>query len=309
MSAVRICLFRWGGVVLPLLSGMWFSSFIFPLNHGAGAQVSASQFALLIGLSMSIAAFTLVSLFLSHANILNQKIGHVGLLAAGMDDVFFWIVFGGMLVFYQNNEMIKINESILFAVYLFCLIFVFPRIVREIVKRIKSAATMMGFLVVGCFLSAIIADAVDLHQICGAFAFGLMLPRDNPLILQVRSDLDNFVTIFLLPVFFAKIGAMANIALFTNSSVIVFGVLATIIAFATKFLGVYTSSRLIGYHKYESAFLASLLNMRGVVEVVMMKVAWEVGLITIETFTVLIIMALATTWLATALALYFKEYI
>ena len=298
-----------GSIILPFCCGLFIAKYLYFYNKGSDTAVPFFQFSIIIGLSISISAFSLISMFLSHTNLVHKKISQITLLAAATDDIFFWVIFGAIIIHFQTNNIIMINESIIFVTYIILLIFVFPRLVRYIANRINSAQQMLGFIVCGCFLSAILADSVDLHQVFGGFIFGLMLPRDNPHVLLIRNRLEDFVNVILLPIFFAKIGAMANINIITNQKIILIGLILALIAFSTKFIGAYVSSRLLHISKYESAFLASLLNIRGVVEIVMIKVAWEIGLINLNILTIFIIVAMVTTWVATWLAICFKRFL
>ena len=294
-------------VLTPFICGFLCAPWIYPLNADATLHLSLLQFSLLLGISISIAAFSLTSLFLSHSHMIQKRISHIALLCASMDDVLFWLIFGSLLLYFQTNAIVKINESLIFSIYIASLIFIFPPLVRKIANRIQSERSMLAFLILGCFASAICADAVDLHQIFGAFAFGLMLPNENPLILTLRSRLEVFISVLMLPVFFAKLGAVVDISMITNKHILWLGLILSVIAFCAKFIGVYFGARLLKYPTYEAAFLSSVLNIRGIVEVVVMKIAWEVGLISFQIFTILIIVAIFTGWFATTVALHFKK--
>lgn len=296
-------------IIFPFAGGAWFAKNLYYLNASAVVHIKFPQFALLIGLTMSIAAFALVSLFLSHAHLLHKKISHLALLAASIDEVFYWLIFAFVLLYFQTNNILKVSKSVIFSCYMLGIIFIFPSLVKHIVSRIRNTRTMLGFLIIGCFISAVLADAVNLHQIFGGFVFGLMLPRNNRHIIQLRSRIEDFITVLLLPIFFAKIGAVADISIITNTNILWLAIIVTLISFVGKFSGVFISGKILGYKHHETAFLASVLNIRGVVEVVMMKVVWEVGIISLQIFTILILMALTSTWIATTSALYFKKFL
>lgn len=288
-----------GGIVL--------AHYIYPLNKQAAVSLTLSEFSFLIGLACSIAAFSLVSLFIAHTNLLSRRIAHVALLSAASDDVIFWLLFAGILLYFQTNLIIRVDEILLMILYLLTLIFVFPRLIHMIVAKITSTRAMLGFMIGGCFVSAILADAVNLHQIFGSFIFGLLLPRDNPHIAEIRVRMEDLVNVVLLPIFFAQIGSIANIAIIKEFNMVLIGILFSLIIFMTKAGGVYFSSRFLNYKPQEAVFLAGVLNFRGIVEVVTLKVAWGIGLITIQVMTVLIIMCLITNLIATYIAFLTKN--
>lgn len=295
------------GIILPFICGMFLARYIYPLNAKATLALTPNQFGVLIGLSMSITAFSLVTLFIDHSHLLDKRISFVAILAGATNDVVFWLILGGLLLYFQANNIVRINQSLLLVGYLISVVWIFPKIIRYCIARINSNKAMLGFLIGGCFISAILADAVNLHQIFGGFVFGLLLPHDNHYISKIRESMDDLINVFLLPIFFAMIGAIANIAVIHDLNIIWIGLGLSVVSFSAKYLATYFSSRVLDYTSSESSFLAAILNIRGVIEIVTLKVAWELGLVSQEVMTIVIIIALVTNWLATTAAFYFQK--
>lgn len=137
-----------------------------------------------------------------------------------------------------------------------------------------------------------------------------MLPRDNATITQIRINLEEFITVFFLPIFFAEVGILANTDLLADIHLLPLSLFVSVVAFASKFLSVFIPNSYIYKNSYgESAFLASLLNIRGVTEIIMMKIFYEIGFISTPIFTIFVVSAILTTWCATSLVFYFRKYV
>lgn len=294
--------------IVPFICGMITGPFIY--HYNVLAPINEFEFSLVVGLCMSIASLSLISLFLNQTNLISKSIGHVGLMAAGIDDLLFWIVYGGLLLALQKDEIIRYNLFWTFSIYVISMTYIFPRLIRYITSHIKSTVATLAFILCGCLISCVIADSANIHQVFGAFVFGLMLPRKNKLITEVCKNLEEFITVFFLPIFFAQVGILAKINIIDNTNLLLMGLIISLIAFASKFFAVYIPNSYIYKHpEGESAFLASLLNIRGVTEIIMMRVFHEIGFISTQIFTIFVVSAMVTTWCATSLVFYFRKYI
>lgn len=296
-------------ILVPLVCGILISPLIYKFNKQVPIPIPPLIFGIFIGLTISIASLSLVSLFLHHSNLFNQKISQFAMFIASTDNIIFWLIFCVLLVYLQQNNIGQVNSALFFIGYLLLIIFVLPRIVSFITARIKSYMVMLSFVLIGCFLSSVIADVANVHQVFGGFIFGMMIPRNNKYIIEIENSLEGFVNVVLLPIFFANIGAMTKLNVITDMKIIWLGLLIAAIAFTSKFVSVYLSSRMLGYYNRESLFMASLLNIRGAAEIVLLKVGWEIGIISIHVFSILVIMAMVTSWIASSSALYFKRFI
>lgn len=297
-------------ISIPLLVGFFFAPLL--VKYDATTHVNASTmttFSIFIGIAVSMTAFPLLSLFISHTNLINSKIGNLAVLCGSVDEVVFWLLLGAVLILSQKSEVLghyAINGAIAYAVFI---IFAAPRIIKFFCSKISSNRNMLGFMLIGCFLSAILADIVNLHEIFGAFLFGLLLPMDNHHVQKAREQINEFIVLMLLPIYFVKSGMLTNFHIMFNEKIIILSILITLIAIVGKFTGAFVTGRMLGYTKAESILLGSLLNMRGIIEVVILNIGLELDIISKSIYSMLIIMTIISNFLATTISLQINKKI
>ncbi len=265
------------------------------------------MFEVFIGLAVSMTAFPVLSMFLKHTHLVNTNIGSLALLCGFVDEIFLWIILGVILIFSQQNTIIHSLAPLGFMAYLVFIIGIAPRILAYIVPRIKKESTMLGFLIIGCFASAALADSVDLHQIFGGFLFGLILPRDNEMINGLRKNLFLLINTILLPIYFVETGVAANVVISFNYTTILMIVIFSLIALLGKFGGSFITGKFMGMSNNESTMLGSLLNMRGIIEVILLNIGLNIGIINDKIYTILLVMAMVCTFFASSLSLYLRK--
>jgi Kef-type K+ transport system membrane component KefB len=160
----------------------------------------------------------------------------------------------------------------------------------------------LAFVVAGLMIAARITEAIGVHALFGAFLFGVLVPHDSRLARTLTHRFDALLSVLLLPAFFALAGMRTHIGLLAGADAwLAFGL---ILAVATlgKFGGTVAAARLGGLHWRSAASLGVLMNTRGLMELIVLNVGLDLGVITPTLFTMLVLMALATTF-ATAPAL------
>lgn len=296
------------GIGVPLIIGFFFAPLLVkydPATHVTAATLPT--FSIFIGIALSMTAFPLLALFISHTDLINSKIGNLAVLCGSVDEVVFWLLLGSVLILSQRSEVLgsyAIYGAISYGMFM---IFAAPRIIKFITARITSTRTMLGFMLIGCFLSAVLADIVNLHEIFGAFLFGLLVPADNQYIKKAREQINEFITLMLLPIYFVKSGMLTSFHVMLSEKIIILGIIVTLIAIIGKFSGAFITGRILGYTKTESVLLGSLLNMRGIIEVVILNIGLELDIISPSIYSMLIIMTLISNFLATTISLHINK--
>lgn len=265
------------------------------------------MFKVFVGLAVSMTAFPILSMFLTHTNLTNTVVGRIALLCGFVAEIVFWVVLGIILVTTQKNMTFTWFKPFDIVFYIIFITLVAPRLISYIVSKIKTERTMLGFMVVGCFAFAALADTVDLHQVFGGFIFGLLLPRGNPLIDAIRIRLSDLVNVTLLPIYFVQTGIVANIHFAVDPLTLYLAGVFTLIALVGKFSGGFITGKILGLSNSDSSMLGSLLNMRGIIEIVLLNVGLDIGLISEKMYTILIIMTLICTFIATTFSLKFGK--
>ncbi|MCC2625311.1 MAG: hypothetical protein K0R14_1184 [Burkholderiales bacterium] len=297
-------------LVIPFIIGYLCSVFIVHI-HLASEVGKRDQllFDLFFALAMSMTAFPLLSMFLANNSRINKRIAHLALFCASTSEVVFWVMLGFVLIYFQHSAVLINLRPFDILFYLVFIIGVAPRLIRYVVGKITSIRGMLGFILVGCLLSAALSDLVDLHQVFGGFIFGVLLPRDNELVKKIHNRMSDLITSLLLPAYFFATGMNTNLNFIWNPTTIILIIGITMIASISKFGGAFATGRLMGYNMKESALLGSLLNMRGVFEIMLLNIGFEIGIINNQIYTILIIMTLLATFSSTMLSPWFNNFV
>lgn len=295
-------------MLVPFILGVAFVPKLIQLGYvNQHQQEHIITFAIFIGLSLSMAAFPIVSMFIGQTNLIKSSIGQFALFIAAIDEIIFWCVLVVILIYFQQNGIINTYHPIYAFSYLLFVFLVVPHLIKLITDSIKSQRAMLGFMIGGCLISTTLAEAANLHPVIGGFLFGIMLPRENLFIKHIRHQLNDFVNIILLPIYFVKTGMDATLQVSFNLTTIYVGGMFTIIALLGKFVGSYLTGKILGYTQQESALLGFILNIRGVLEIALLNLGLEVGFISNEIYSTLIIMTLITTWIATSATMWLHK--
>ncbi len=260
-----------------------------------------------LGLTVSVTSLSMITMFINYSYFKFSKVGKLAIFTASIGEIAFWLIFGVILIYFQQNETLVLERSIGLAVYVVFLLHVAPKLIKYFVSKIETQIAMLWFLIIGCLISAVIADMVNLHQVFGGFIFGVLLPKHNVLINKVRAQLDSFVSIILLPVFFVKTGMDASVNIKFDSVSIYLSIIFIVIVIIAKYGSAIIGGKLAHISVKDSFVLGSFMSIRGVTEIAILSVGREIGLINQNTFTALVVMVMVTTWLGTNITTYYNS--
>jgi Kef-type K+ transport system membrane component KefB len=263
--------------------------------------------AVFIGIAVSMSTFSILIMFVNNTKLSYTKIGKLAIFCATFEEATFWMVFAIILTFFQKNAELSLSPLSILAGYVIFVLFILPYLIRYMVNKITSEVIMLGFIVGGCLLSAVLADFVNLHQIFGGFIFGALLPKDNILIRKFREYLLEFIIIILLPIYFVKTGIDASANLSFDYITIVISLIFILVSLLGKYGAAFLAGKMWSFTNKEVIILGSLLSIRGTMEVAILNVGKEVGLIQSKLYGGLVIMTLVTTWIATTVSLYVNK--
>jgi Kef-type K+ transport system membrane component KefB len=276
------------GTVVPFAFGLVLALALYPTHH----QKSLLPFALFIGASMSITAFPVLARILIERGLYETPLGVVAMASAAGDDVLTWATLALVVAIVSATGGLSLPYiaalSALFAWLLVAL--VRPRLTR-FADRPADTATL-SVTVVGLFACAWLTSAVGVHEIFGAFVAGAIFPRGR-LAREVEAKLDP-VAVLLLPVFFVTTGLGVDIGRIGWEGAWQLG-LVVVVACAGKVLGAGGAARATGVAGREALGLGVLMNTRGLTELVVVSIGRDLGVLDARLFTVLVLMAVATT--------------
>src|SRR5947209_14839735 len=287
------------GILLPLILGASLAFRLYPAF--AGPKATQVSFMLLVGTAMAITAFPVLARLLTEKKMLGTRIGTLALTCAAVDDVMAWCLLALVIAVVHargvTSGLITIGLTLLF-------IGVMLGIVRPLFayasRRIPRPNLLVALTLVLLLLSAYTTDVIGIHPVFGAFTMGVILPRRASFIEQVRS-LDQVNNVVFLPLFFVSSGLRTQIGLISAPALWLICLLVVVIACFGKILGGMLSVRWMGESWRESLTLGVLMNTRGLVELIVLNIGLDLGVLSPVLFAMLVIMAVLTTMMASPL--------
>jgi Kef-type K+ transport system membrane component KefB len=268
--------------------------------------IGSTPFVLFLGIAMSITAFPVLARILEERNLQGTALGTTAILCAAVDDVVAWslLAFALALIGGQDAPSSVLLRLTGLVVYLVVMLAVIRPLGAYLVRRRgKPVLTLelLGLVVAGALLSAAATDRVGVHPLFGAFLAGVCFPRVPEWQLALRERLDMLVSVLLLPLFFALTGMRTRLDLLNDGAMWLWAAVVLFAAVFGKMGGAALAARWTGQSWRDAAALGALLNTRGLVELIVLNIAYTVGAFTPTLFTMLVVMALVTTMLTTPL--------
>jgi len=260
-------------------------------------------FALFIGVAMSITAFPVLARILVERGMQRTPIGALVLACAAVDDVLGWSVLALALASLGTQGELTDVPVILLATVAFAVFMALvakPLVLDRMVARYHRAGALTPGLLAAILgaiaICAWATQAIGVHFVFGAFALGVVFPRDRGLELRARlnEQLEPVVAVLLLPVFFILPGLGMNVRALGWEQLGEFAVILAV-ACSGKFLGAAGMAKLQGFDWRQSGAIGTLMNTRGVMELVVLNVGLTAGVIDLELYTLLVLMAITTT--------------
>jgi Kef-type K+ transport system membrane component KefB len=259
-----------------------------------------------MGVAMSITAFPVLARILTDRRMENTELGVVALSCAAIDDVTAWCLLA-FVVGIAKMEMGSAVQTIVMAVAYIAIMFA---IVRPLAIRYLGHDSdhpprrMAVWVLVALLFSALTAEWIGIHAIFGAFLLGAIIPHDSDVAVDFRHKLEDIVKILLLPAFFAYTGMRTEIGLVSGWQAWMFCAVIIFVATLGKFGGTLAAARFTGLDWRLSSALGILMNTRGLMELIVLNIGLELGVISPKLFAMMVIMALVTT-IATTPVLHF----
>lgn len=288
------------GVLVPLALGLA----IAPVLHArlAPPGVGFWPFALFIAAALSVTAFPVLARILKDRRLTRSTPGRLALGAAVIDDACVWIFLAAVLALARGTGAGGVWLAVGGGLGLAALAFgvlrpVFARLLRSAAEGGELAPGALVAVMVGVSSCAAVAEWIGLHAVFGAFLFGLCLPRQDRLLAALASRIEPVAIVLLMPVVFALAGQNTTPQAFAGAG---WGMLALVLVAAVlgKVIGCAGGAWLAGHGWRDSLAVGALMNARGLMELIVIKVGFDAGLIGPELFTVLFAMALVTTVMA-----------
>jgi K+:H+ antiporter len=287
-------------ILAPFLMGAALALILFPtLSPG---NVSFTSFSLFIAVSMSITAFPVLARILTDRGIHKTRMGAIALTCAAVDDVTAWCLLALVVSVVESHAVGALSTVVMALAFIVAMVVVGrPAMVRLTFLYGNRGLTqgLMAAIFVALLISAITTDLIGIHAIFGAFALGAIIPQDSSLARELTDRLEDLVIVLLLPAFFAFTGLRTQIGLVNGLDQWLICALIIGVASMGKFGGATIAARLTGLNWRDSSALGVLMNTRGLMELIVLNIGYDLKIIPPTLFAMLVIMALVTTFATT----------
>jgi len=288
-------------ITAPFVLASFLALYLYP--RLSDDSVAFTSFALFMGAAMSITAFPVLARILNERNMLQTRLGTVAIACAAVDDVTGWCILAYIVVLIRSSHGGMPIWIILGGVVAFALIMIYG--VQRLLQRFATifenqgglSENMVAFMLVLVLASALCTESLGIHLLFGSFLMGAIMPKEQKF---VRYLLDRFETVtvtLLLPLFFAFTGLRTNITLVKGPEMWLYCALIVLVAIVGKLGGSMLASWLTGMPGREAAGLGTLMNTRGLMELVILNIGLDIKVISPALFSMMVIMALITTFM------------
>lgn len=287
-------------IIIPFALGIGLAYYLYP--SFAPTNIPFSSFSLFIGISMSITAFPVLARIVQEKGLHKTKIGALSLICAAINDITAWCLLAVIIAVVKAGSFASSIYTIVFAIaYVFLMISVVRPFLKKIVSSSKSDISLNKTLVVIVFLvlliSSFITETIGIHALFGAFMAGTIMPENIRFRKLFIEKIEDVALVLFLPIFFVISGLKTEIGLIDNSNLWELTGIIIAVAIAGKFIGSAAAAKFVGQSWKDSLTLGTLMNTRGLMEIVVLNIGYDLGVLNAEIFVMLILMALTTTFM------------
>ena len=293
-------------IVAPFALGAALALVLYPLTAPSG--VSFTGFALFTGASMSMTAFPVLARILAERDMMHTRLGALAISCAAVDDATGWCILACIVLLVRANGSggapfwVTLGGLVVFVAAMLTVVSrglrVFERAFRKDGRL--SDATFAMMLIVP-LISAFLTERLGLHVLFGAFLAGVAMPKDEALVRFVTDKLETATVILLLPLYFAFTGLRTSVRLIEGGEAWLLCGAIVFVAIAGKLGGSAVAARASGAHWRDALGLGVLMNTRGLMELVILNIGLDVGVISPTLFSMMVLMALVTTFMTSPL--------
>ncbi len=294
-SAVAVSL---AGIAMPFALGSLTAVFLFEDSRYFTKQVTLWESMLFIGAAMSITAFPMLARIIHECGLAGTSLGTLALAAGSLNDVAAWCILAIVLASFNSDASIAIwaiGGGLLYAagVYLIGRP-LFKRLEERARSREEISGAVFSTVLILLMFGAWLTDTIGIYAIFGAFILGVNMPRGD-FALEIQRKLEPLTVNFLLPLFFIYSGLNTSIGLLDSISLWYVALILLLGSCLGKGIACWLAARLSGEPNREALAIGALMNSRGLMELIILNIGLERGMITPTLFTILVLMAVVTT--------------
>lgn len=287
-------------IVVPFFLGVMLSLLIY--RTLAPPDVGFTAFALFMGIAMSITAFPVLARIIEERALTRSSLGVIALACAAVDDLTAWCLLAVVVAVVKAEGWVAALITVLMAltfvaVMLWLVRPQMARLVREEIGQERHSRSLVAWVLVFVLASALFTETIGIHALFGAFLAGVVMPSSPRLRAFLRERLETFSGVFLLPLFFAFTGLRTQIGLLSDPVSWLLGIAVIAVAIVGKLGGGMLAARWAGMSWRNAAAIGTLMNTRGLIELIVLNIGYDLGILPPRIFTMMVLMALVTTFM------------
>lgn len=289
-------------IVIPYFMGMWLAYYLY--EEFAAGQTDFISFALFIGISMSITAFPVLARIVQEKGLTKSHLGTISIASAAFNDVTAWCVLAAVIAISKtgslDSSLFNIGLAVAYILVMMFLVKPFLKRIGEIYKNSEVVnKSVFAFFLLVLIISAYITQLIGIHALFGAFLAGVIMPPLPSFRKLIVDKVEDVSLTLLLPLFFVYTGLRTEIGLLNTPYLWWIAFIFIVVAVIGKFIGSAFSAKVLGETWKDSLSIGILMNTRGLMELIVLNIGYEMGILPPPIFVMLVIMALVTTFMTT----------
>lgn len=294
------------GIAFPFTLGIGIA-FILRNAISGEHSVGYAPFLVFIGVALSITAFPVLARILAELKLLNTPLGETAMAAAAFNDVAAWILLALAIAIsggdHHKSPLVSLLVLASGVVFVLVEMILVKPVMAWVAKRAEGREAeneiWISLTMAGVLVSGFMTDMIGIHSIFGAFVFGLTVPKEGEFAGKLIDRIEDFVTGLLLPLYFASSGLKTNVATISGGKAWGLVVLVIAVASAGKIIGTFLVALVCKMTVKEAFTLGVIMNTKGLVELIVLNIGKEKKVLNDETFAIMVVMALFTTFMTT----------
>ena len=287
-------------IVFPFALGIGLSYFIYHRFAPAGVEFLA--FSLFMGIAMSITAFPVLARIVQERGIHKTRLGTIVITCAAADDITAWCLLAAVIAIVKAGTFMSSLYVIGCAtLYVLMMLFVVKPFLKKVgdlyANRNELSKPIVAIFLLTLIISSYMTEVIGIHALFGAFMTGAIMPDSTKFRNIFIEKVEDVALILLLPLFFVFTGLRTQIGLISDPELLKITGYIILVAVAGKFVGSALAARFVGQNWRDSLTIGALMNTRGLMELVVLNIGFDLGVLSPEIFTMMVIMALVTTFM------------
>lgn len=287
-------------IIIPFTLGLVLAYSIY--TNFAPKGVEFLSFGLFLGIAMSITAFPVLARIVQERGLQKTRIGAMVITCAAADDITAWCLLASVIAIVKAGS---ITSSLYIIVLSFVYVVAMIKLVRPFLRRIgnlydtaeKITKPVVAIFFLTLLISSYLTEIIGIHALFGAFVAGVIMPDNMKFRKMFIEKIEDVSLVVLLPLFFVFTGLRTEIGLLNSPELWKVCGLIIVVAVVGKFIGSALAAKFVGQNWRDSLTIGALMNTRGLMELVVLNIGYDLGVLTKEVFAMMVIMALATTFM------------